>query len=80
MYLTKEEQAMLDGKMGEGKAIAMKVLVAIGEAFGAEKMVEISRAHVALSNQEADLWFVEKLLNAGARCLVPPTLNPGFNL
>lgn len=80
MYLTGEEREMLDGKWGEGVATAMEVLVAIGEAFGAERMVEISRAHVALSNQEADLWFVEKLVRGGARCRVSPTVNPAFNL
>ncbi|MDZ4133061.1 MAG: aconitase X, partial [Dethiobacteria bacterium] len=80
MKLTREETEMLEGKDGPGTAIAMKVLVAIGEAFGAERMVEISRAHVALSNQEADLWFAEKLVNGGAKCRVSPTVNPGFNL
>ena len=80
MYLTQEEKYMLAGKYGEGVAVAMKVQVALGEAFGAEKMVEISRAHVALSNQEADLWFVEKLVKGGAVCRVSPTVNPGFDL
>ena len=80
MQLTREEEAMLNGKYGEGTAFAMKVLVAIGNAFGAEKMVDISRAHVALSNQEADLWFVERLVKGGARCKVPPTVNPAFDL
>lgn len=80
MKLTKEQQEMLDGKYGEGVAIAMKIQVAIGESFNAKRMVPITRAHVALSNQEADLWFAEKLLNAGAKCKVPPTVNPGFCL
>lgn len=80
MDLTKEEKEMLDGKFGEGVALAMRVLVGIGEAFGAERMVKVSRTHVALSNQEADLWFVEKLVNNGATCRVSPTVNPGFNL
>ncbi|MGA7279096.1 MAG: aconitase X catalytic domain-containing protein, partial [Desulfocapsaceae bacterium] len=35
---------------------------------------------VALSNQEADLWFAEKLLDAGAKCKIAPTVNPGFCL
>ena len=43
-------------------------------------MVPITRAHVALSNQEADLWFCEKLLSEGAKCRVTPTVNPGFCL
>ena len=80
MKLTLEEQEMLSGENGEGAALAMKILVGIGEAFDAERMVKITRAHVALSNQEADLWFAEKLVKAGARCLVPPTVNPGFSL
>lgn len=78
MILTQEQQDMLDGKYGEGTAIAMKIQVAIGETFGAKRMVPITRAHVALCNQEADLWFAEKLVNAGAKCRVAPTVNPGF--
>lgn len=80
MYLTDEEKDLLGGKHGQGAALAMKVLVAIGEAFDAERMVPITRAHVALSNQEADLWFAEKLVEGGARCRVSPTVNPAFNL
>lgn len=80
MLLTQEQQDMYDGKYGEGAAIAMKIQVGIGECFNAERMVPITRAHVALSNQEADLWFAEKLLNAGAKCLIAPTVNPGFCL
>lgn len=80
MNLTQEQQDMLDGKHGKGTAIAMKIQAAIGESFKAERMVPITRAHVALSNQEADLWFAEKLLNAGAQCRISPTVNPGFCL
>ena len=79
MYLTKEEQRMLDGVYGEGTQLAMKILVAIGEAYDAPKMVPVTRTHVALSNQEADLWFAEKLANGGAKCRVRPTVNPSFN-
>lgn len=80
MWLTKEEQAMLNGEFGAGTQLAMKILVAIGEAYSAPYMVPVSRAHVALSNQEADLWFVEKMVAGGATCKIPPTVNPSFNL
>jgi len=80
MELTREQQDMLDGVHGKGTAYAMKIQVAIGECFGATRMVPITRAHVALSNQDADLWFAEKLLQAGAECRVAPTVNPGFCL
>ncbi len=80
MKLSEEEQRILDGERGAGAVLAMKVLVGIGEAFDARRMVPITRAHVALSNQEADLWFAEKLADAGARCRIPPTVNPGYCL
>lgn len=79
MKLTKEEQAMLDGEFGAGVQLAMKIQVAIGEAYDAPYMVPVSRTHVALSNQEADLWFAEKLVAGGATCRVRPTVNPSFN-
>ena len=80
MILTIEEQRMLDGEYGQGTQLAMKIQVAIGEVYGAERMVPVTRTHVALSNQEADLWFVEKLVAGGATCRVSPTVNPAFNL
>lgn len=80
MELTRYEEDMLNGKYGEGPALAMRVQVALGEAFGARRMVPITRAHVALSNQDADLWFVERLVKGGARCVVSPTVNPALSL
>lgn len=80
MILSDEEHAMLLGEFGESTALAMRVQVGIGEAFDAPYMVPISRAHVALSNQEADRWFVEKMVGLGAYCRVAPTVNPGFDV
>ena len=42
MELTKTQQEMLDGKQGEVMAKVAKTLVMYGEAFDAEKMVEVS--------------------------------------
>ena len=42
MELTKTQQEMLDGKHGEVMAKVAKTLVMYGEAFNAEKMVEVS--------------------------------------
>lgn len=79
MILTHEEQRMLNGELGEGTAKAMKVLLGIGKAFGAQRMEKITKAHISLSNQEGDLWFVESLLKGGATCSVPPTVNPAYD-
>ena len=80
MKLTTYEQEMLDGKYGEGTAMAMEIQMAIAETFEAERMVPITRTHVALSAQDADLWFAEKLLAKGAKCKIPPTINPSIDI
>ncbi|CDZ75707.1 hypothetical protein ING2D1G_1570 [Peptoniphilus sp. ING2-D1G] len=80
MKLTQDQQDLLDGKYGPGAQLAMKVQVAVGESFGAERMVPITRAHVALSNQDADQWLAEKMADLGAKCRISPTVNPGWCL
>ena len=42
MYLTPEQQAILDGSKGETMAKVMKTLVMYGETFGADKMVPVT--------------------------------------
>ncbi|HOG14461.1 MAG TPA: aconitase X catalytic domain-containing protein [Synergistales bacterium] len=79
MDLNQKEKDMLEGKYGVGIANAMKILVGIGDAFYAERMVEVSRVHISLSNQEGDLWFANKLVEEGARCCKIATVNPAFN-
>jgi predicted aconitase len=54
----------------------MELLVAIGEAFDAPRMISINRAHAASSGQEGDLYFVEILAKGGASCKVTTTTNP----
>jgi predicted aconitase len=80
MNLTMEEEKMLGGKLGQGTQRAMELLVAIGDAFDAEKMIPISRAHAASSGQEGDLYFVELLANGGAKCRVPTSTNPVYDI
>lgn len=80
MELTDYQKRMLDGEYGRGKAMALQIQIGIGKCFDAERLVPISRAHVALSAQEADTWFAGKLLNAGATCSVTPTVNPGYSI
>lgn len=80
MKLNEEQRDMLDGKHGEGVALAMKVQVGIGECFDSPYMVPITNSHVALSNQESDLWFAEKMVKLGAKTRIHPTVNPGFCL
>jgi predicted aconitase len=80
MRLTKHEEGILAGELGEGMQKSMELLVAIGDADDAEKMIPISRAHAASSGQEGDLYFVELLANGGARCKVPTSTNPVYDI
>ncbi len=76
MFLSKEDEAILAGERGEGVQRAMELLVAIGEAFDASKMIPVTRAHAAASGQEGDLFFVEILAKGKAHCKIPTTTNP----
>ena len=80
MYLTKEEERILAGELGEGNKKAMELLVAIGDAYDAKRMVPVTRAHAASSGQEGDLYFVEFLADGGAYCKVPTTTNPVYDI
>ena len=42
MFLTDEQQAILNGSKGETMAKVMKTLVMYGETFGADKMVSVT--------------------------------------
>jgi predicted aconitase len=50
MQLNQYQQEMLEGKHGRGVRKAMEILYAMGEAREAEKMVEISYAHLMPPN------------------------------
>lgn len=80
MKLTEEQQAMLNGEQGEATAYAMRIQTGVGRVFGAQRMVPITRTHVALSAQDADCWFVEKMVAMGGKCKISPTVNPSINL
>jgi len=71
---------MLKGEFGVGTQKAMELLVAIGDAYDAERMIPVNRAHAASSGQEGDLYFVELLADGGAKCKVPTTTNPVYDL
>ncbi len=80
MYLTREEERMLSGELGEPAAKAIELLVRVGEALGAERLIEIAHAHVSgvsyFNVGEPGLEFIEDMLRAGARFAVFATANP----
>lgn len=80
MFLTKEEEKMLSGEYGEAVALAMKVIVKVGESLGAEKLVKVRHVHVSgvsYSNiGDPGLSFIEKLLRYRVKASVYTTSNP----
>lgn len=80
MQLTTEEQEMLAGGQGPATQKAMQILVALGQIFGAERMIPVSSVQVAGVSYdnlgEAGLQFLSELASAGAAVRVPTTLNP----
>lgn len=79
LHLDAEDRALLNGERGEGARFAMSILVRMAEIQGAERMLEISQAHIdsTLYQGEATLEFAERLVELGAKVAVPSSGNVG---
>ena len=72
MYLTDEQQAILNGSKGETMAKVMKTLVMYGEAFGADKMVPVTSEYnhlvtsFGLKMMKPVFELMQQLIDAGA--------------
>lgn len=80
MLLTDEETAMLNGEKGPAVKKAMDILVALGESFGAERLVPVNNVHMAGSSvlvaEEAGTRFVEDIRKQGGNFVTRVTTNP----
>ena len=72
MYLTPEQQGILDGAKGETMAKVMKTLVMYGDAFGADKMVPVTSEYnhlvtsFGLKMMRPVFDLMQQLIDAGA--------------
>jgi len=72
MFLTDEQQAILNGSKGEVMAKVMKTLVMYGDTFGAEKMVPVTSEYnhlvtsFGLKMMGPVFELMQKLIDAGA--------------
>ena len=72
MYLTPEQQDILNGSKGETMAKVMKTLVMYGDTFGAEKMVPVSSKYnhlvtsFGLKMMKPVFDLMQQLIDAGA--------------
>jgi predicted aconitase len=81
MPLTKEEQDIMDGKKGPELAKVMKIVVAHGNAFGAERLVDLGGApHCSLYTgtdyMKPMIDLFQECAEAGLKAYAPYTVNP----
>jgi len=81
MPLTQEEQDIMDGKKGPELAKVMAIVVAHGNAFGAEKLVDLGGApHCSLYTgtdyMKPMIDLFQECADAGLKTYAPYTVNP----
>src|ERR1700761_2328561 len=79
LELSVRDKAMLGGEFGDGAALAMRIVVATAHVMNAQRLVDISSAHIdgCLYHGSVSLDFVERFVASGTRVTVPTTLNVG---
>jgi len=82
MELTKQEENMLKGESGESLAVAYRILLAIGEATEAERLIPVKWAHISGVNYntigDSGVDFLEQI-SKSAKVAIRTTINPmGF--
>lgn len=80
MQLNREEREMLAGRHGRAARKAMEILAALGEIYGAERMIPVSSVQIAGVSYdnlgEAGLDWLEEMADGGGKARVLATLNP----
>lgn len=80
MHLTKHEEKMLDGEYGWTNQISMRILVRLGELFGATRLIRVHSAHLSGVSYkhmgDASIDFLTALVDGGGKAQTMSTLNP----
>ena len=80
MYLSREEERILDGEKGWAYQVAMRILVKLGDLFGADRLIPIESAHISGVSYktigDASIDFLEALGKSGVKVMVKSTANP----
>lgn len=77
LALSADDRAMRDGRDGPAVALAMRVIVEMARLQGAERLIDVTRAHIdgCIYASPANLTFAETMVDMGARVRVPTTMN-----
>lgn len=80
MNLTRQEEKMLEGECGWANQVSMKILVRLGELFGATRLIPIQSAHLSGVSYkhmgDASIDFLSALAEGGGKAQALSTLNP----
>lgn len=80
MHLTREEEKLYDGECGWACQVSMKILVKLGDLFGATQLIPIRSAHLSGVSYktlgDAPIDFLEALAEACGKVQASCTLNP----
>ncbi len=80
MYLSKEEEAILEGEKGKVKEKMMRLLTRLGDIYGADKMIPVGSVQVSgvsyKSVGDPGMAFLEDMASKGAKVSVLTFLNP----
>lgn len=70
---------MLDGRLGPGCEMAMRIVVRLAEACGVRELMGVTQAHIDGCGllSESSLFFAETLAGKGAKVSIPTTLSMG---
>ena len=77
LELAERDNALLAGELGPAAKMAMSILVRMADVYRAERMLDITGAHVdsTIYVGYAGLEFAERLAGTGGQVVVPTTLN-----
>jgi predicted aconitase len=82
LQLTKEEEKIFEGEMGDAPKLAIRLLYSLGELGEAERLIPIKSAHISGVSYknvgEGGIQFLKKMMH---KVSVPTSLNPlGFDI
>jgi len=84
MYLTPEEERILNGERGWAYEVSMRILVRLGDLFNATRLIPIKSVHISGVSYktigDAPIDFLEALVKSAGKVKVSSTANPsGFD-
>jgi predicted aconitase len=77
LSLDDTERAMLQGEHGDAIALAMRILARMAPLYGADRFIEVTKAHIdgIVYEGTAGLAFAERLADLGGQVRIPTSLN-----